>query len=212
MFPRILEILLEWSCLFKFVGFPLVTKPLHRPKAHFTGYRLWNLGFTRRATGSYFLYIEGLRIHFLFHKHSLEQEPNLSQILSNTLVFRRAFRRKSGDLQRFSRFRPIFKCFPSFRTIFIFSSSVSGFQAFIRRISMADCSSSQQSQLSQPPVARSRASRGKKSLVHASVTSLGDLLSDFGQAFPNLLHLDAYIHPSKYKQKDVDIMTKLFGI
>ena len=61
-------------------------------------------------------------------------------------------------------------------------------------------------------MARSRASRDKKYLVHASVTSLGDLLSEFGQAFPNLLHLDAYNHPSKYKQKDVDIMAKLFGI
>ena len=77
---------------------------------------------------------------------------------------------------------------------------------------MADSSSSQQSQLSQSIVARSRASRDKKYLVHASVTSLGDLLSEFGQAFPNLLHLDAYNHPSKYKQKDVDIMAKLFGI
>ena len=77
---------------------------------------------------------------------------------------------------------------------------------------MADSSSSQQSQQSQPPAARSRASRGKKSLVHASIFSLRDLLSEFGQAFPNLLHLDAYHYPSKLTQKDVDIMTKLFGI
>ena len=77
---------------------------------------------------------------------------------------------------------------------------------------MADSSWSQQSQLSQPPVARSRASRGKISLVHASVTSLEDILSEFGQSFPNLLHLDPYNYPSKYKQKDVDIMAKLFGI
>ena len=77
---------------------------------------------------------------------------------------------------------------------------------------MADSSSSQQSQLSQPPVAKPKANRGKKSLVHASVFSLRDLLSEFGQAFPNLLHLDAYKFPSKYDQKDVDAIAYLFGI
>ena len=77
---------------------------------------------------------------------------------------------------------------------------------------MADSSSSQQSQLSEPQAARSRANRGKKSLVHASVFSLRDLLSEFGQAFPNLLHLDAYNYPSKLTQKDIDVMSKLFGI
>ena len=79
---------------------------------------------------------------------------------------------------------------------------------------MADSASSQQSQqsqISQPPATNARV-RGKKSLVHASVVSLRDLLSEFGQAFPNLHHLEAYNHPSKYKQKDVDIMAKLFGI
>ena len=77
---------------------------------------------------------------------------------------------------------------------------------------MADSASSQQSQLSQQPTARSRANRGKKSLVHASVVCLRDLLSEFGQAFPNLLHLDAYNYPTKLTQKDIDIMSKLFGI
>ena len=77
---------------------------------------------------------------------------------------------------------------------------------------MADSSSSQQSQLSQPPAAKPRANRGKKSLVHASVFSLRDLLSEFGQAFPNFLHLDAYKFPSKYDQKDVDAIAYLFGI
>ena len=76
---------------------------------------------------------------------------------------------------------------------------------------MADSSSSQQSQLSQQPAVRSRANRGK-SLVHARVFSLRDLLSEFGQAFPNLLHLDAYKFPSKYDQKDVDAIAYLFGI
>ena len=77
---------------------------------------------------------------------------------------------------------------------------------------MEDSSSSQQLQLSQPAVAHSRASRGKKSLVHASVYSLSDLLSEFGQSFPSLLHLEAYNYPSIYKQKHVDIMAKLFSI
>ena len=77
---------------------------------------------------------------------------------------------------------------------------------------MADSSSSQQSQLSQPPAPRQRANRGKKSLVHASVFSLRELLTEFGEAFPNLLHLESYNYPSKYSQKDVDAIALAFGI
>ena len=78
---------------------------------------------------------------------------------------------------------------------------------------MADSSSSQQSQLSQPSNAHPRANRGKKkSLVHASVFSLRDLLSDFGEAFPNLLHLESYQFPSKYDQEAVDTLAVAFGI
>jgi hypothetical protein len=60
-----------------------------------------------------------------------------------------------------------------------------------------------------------RASRGKipkKSLVHSRVFSLVDLLNEFGQSFPNLLHLDAYLYKSKYKQHRIDIIANLFGI
>ena len=74
---------------------------------------------------------------------------------------------------------------------------------------MADSSSSQ-SQLTQPRP--SRATRGKKSLVHSSVTSLRDLLDEFGEAFPNMLHLDAYNYPSKYTSDKVEIIARLFGI
>ena len=78
---------------------------------------------------------------------------------------------------------------------------------------MANSSSSQQSQLSQPTAPHPRANRGKKkSLVHASVFSLRDLLSEFGEASPNLLHLEAYNFPSKYDQKAVDILAIASGI
>ncbi|KAK1392679.1 hypothetical protein POM88_011735 [Heracleum sosnowskyi] len=75
-------------------------------------------------------------------------------------------------------------------------------------------SSSSQSQLSQPsrPARANRGNPPPKSLVHANVFSLRDLLSDFGDAFPNLLHLEAHNIPSKYKQSRVDDISVLFGI
>ena len=76
---------------------------------------------------------------------------------------------------------------------------------------MADSSSSQ-SQLTQLSSRPSRAGRGKKSLVHSSVISLRDLLSEFGETFPNMLHLDAYNYPSKYTSEKVDLLARLFGI
>lgn len=78
---------------------------------------------------------------------------------------------------------------------------------------MADSSSSGKSQLAQAAASRpARASRGKKSLVHASVFSVRDLLSEFGKALPNMLHLDASNYPSKYDQSKVDVIARLFGI
>ena len=68
------------------------------------------------------------------------------------------------------------------------------------------------SQSSQVPVPKARVSRGKTSLVHASVFSLRDLLDEFGDAFPNLHHLEAYNFPTKYNQEKVDLLAKAFGI
>ena len=39
-----------------------------------------------------------------------------------------------------------------------------------------------------------------------------DLLTEFGETFPNMNHLDAYNYPSKYKQHRVDLIANLFGI
>lgn len=78
---------------------------------------------------------------------------------------------------------------------------------------MADSSSSHQSQQTDPPPSRPpRSSRGKKSLVHANVYSLRDLLNEFGEAFPGTAHLDAHDFPSKYDQSQVDLISTLFGI
>lgn len=58
-----------------------------------------------------------------------------------------------------------------------------------------------------------RSSRGnniKKSLVHSNVYSLRDCLSEFGEEFPNLMHLEAYKYPSKYNQSKVDVIAVFF--
>ena len=52
----------------------------------------------------------------------------------------------------------------------------------------------------------------KKSLVNANVFSFKDLLTEFGEAFPNINHLDANDFPSKYKQSILDLVASLFGI
>ena len=78
---------------------------------------------------------------------------------------------------------------------------------------MADSLSSSQSHLSGPAPSRpSRAARGKSSLVHTNVHFLHDLIYEFGESFPNLMHLQAYNHPSKYNQKKVNAIAELFGI
>ena len=75
---------------------------------------------------------------------------------------------------------------------------------------------SKKTQSSQVAIIRpSRAARGKnpkKSLIHANVFSLRDLLTEFGEGFPNMNHLDAYNYPSKYKQHRVDLIASMFGI
>lgn len=76
---------------------------------------------------------------------------------------------------------------------------------------MADSDSSH-SHVPQAVARPSRASRGKKSLVHSSVISLRDLLTEFGQAFPNMLHLDAYNYPSRFGPDQVGTIARLFGI
>lgn len=57
-----------------------------------------------------------------------------------------------------------------------------------------------------------RLTKVKKSLVHSSVYSLNDSLSKFEEAFPNLLHLEAYTYPSKYNSEKVGLFARLFGI
>ena len=75
---------------------------------------------------------------------------------------------------------------------------------------------SKQAQSSQSAISHpSRATRGKnpkKSLVHANVFSLRDLLTEFGKAFSNMNHLDAYNYPYKYKQHRVYMIASMFGI
>lgn len=75
---------------------------------------------------------------------------------------------------------------------------------------MADSGSSHQANPAVAPC--SRKSRGKKSLVHASVYSIRDLLNEFGEAFPNLLNLEASQFPSRYKQKHIELFSFWFGL
>lgn len=81
---------------------------------------------------------------------------------------------------------------------------------------MTDSQGSGQSQLSPMVVLRSnRVSMGKnpkKSLVHANIFSLRDMLFEFSKCFPNMMHLEAYNYPSKYSQDKVDTIAKLFDI